>query len=393
MGRLISKLFPYSLPSNPGDPIIVERVDPWATSIRLEYEKLFQYFGIKPFQPISRRALEVFGHLNHLLRRGVVFGHRDYEKILDAYERGEKPAIVTGFMPSGRFHIGHKMVADQIIFYQKLGFEVFIVIADAEAYAVRRIERSRAIELGLYEYIANLLALGLEVNKHTHIYFQTNYRTEYYRLIQLFSRKITMSEMEAIYGELEPGKVVSALTQAADILHPQLEEFGGYKYILVPVGADQDPHIRLTRDIADRFSRELGLERPASTYHRFMTGLDGNKMSSSRPEYAIFLSDDPETAYKKVRKALTGGRPSIEEQRRLGGIPEKCTIYELYVYGLIRDDNELRSIYERCRRGELLCGEDKKYAAELLAKFLEEHHKKLEKAKDVVEKYVEPPRF
>ncbi len=369
------------------------RLDPWASAVRLEYEKLFKYFGIKPFAPLIPKVGEVFGRTHHLMRRGIIFGHRDYENILEAYRSGERIALVTGFMPSGRFHFGHKMVADQIIFYQKLGFEIFVVIADAEAYAVRRLDRKKIVEYGLYEYVANLIALGLEKNKHTHIYFQTNYEKPYYRLIQMFSRKVTLEEMRAIYGDVEPAKIMAALTQAADILHPQLEYFGGFKYVLVPVGADQDPHLRLTRDIADRFERELGLRRPASTYHRFQTGLDGNKMSSSRPEYTIFLSDPVDVAVRKLKRALTGGRATVEEQRKLGGEPEKCTVYEFYVYHLISDDRELMRIYEDCRAGRLLCGEDKEYAAQLLSRFLEEHQRRLEKAKDKVLDYVEPPSF
>ncbi len=369
-------------------------LDPWESALRVEsYEKLFKFFGVKPFSDVAERARKVFGDLHYLMRRGVVFAHRDFDRVIDAYEKGEEVAVVTGFMPSGRFHVGHMMVVEQLKFYQKLGFHVFVVLADAEAYAVRKLERKAIIEYALNEYVANMIALGLEPNRRLHIYFQTNYRTEYYRLIQMFSRKVTLAEMEAIYGKLEPAKVVAALTQAADILHPQLEAFGGIKHIVVPVGADQDPHIRLTRDIADRFERELGLRRPASTYHILLPGLDGMKMSSSRPEYAIFLTDPPEEAARKVKKALTGGRPTIEEQRRLGGEPEKCMVYQLYRYILIRDDRELARIYEECRRGRLLCGEDKKYAAELIAKFLEEHQRRLEHARNNVLKYVEPPSF
>ncbi len=368
------------------------RLDPWASAVRLEYEKLFRIFGIRPFSELVSRVERVFGDALHLMRRGVVFGHRDYDRILDAVERGERVALVTGFMPSGRFHFGHKMVADQIIWYQRHGFEVFVVLADAEAYAVRRLPRKEVIRIALEEYVANLIALGLE-KKRLHLYFQTNYETPYYRLIQMFSRRVTLAEMEAIYGELEPAKIMAALTQAADILHPQLEYFGGFKYVVVPVGADQDPHIRLTRDLADRFENELGLQRPASTYHRFMTGLDGNKMSSSRPEYAIFLTDPPDVAARKLMRALTGGRPTVEEQKRLGGEPEKCTVYEFYVYHLIPDDAELRRIYERCRGGELLCGECKRMAVERLRKWLEEHQRRLEKARDKVLEYVEPPSF
>ena len=53
--------------------------------------------------------------------------------------------------------------------------------------------------------------------------------------------------MEAIYGfsgDTNLAHVQSPLVQAGDIVHPQLEEYGGLRPIVVPVGIDQDPHIR-----------------------------------------------------------------------------------------------------------------------------------------------------
>ena len=113
--------------------------------------------------------------------------------------------------------------------------------------------------------------------------------------------------------------VNAPIIQVADILLPQLEEFGGPKNVIVPVGVDQDPHIRLTRDIASRLHEELGLLPPSSTYHRFLTGLSGDKMSSSKPSTAIYLNDTPKEASKKVKTAKTGGRESLKEQQELGG--------------------------------------------------------------------------
>jgi len=372
---------------------IVERfhLSPWALEKIEEYEKLFKYFGIKPFSEVLGELAKIT-EPHMLMRRGIVFGHRDFEKVINALRRHEKFAILTGLMPSGRMHFGHKMLIDQVIYYQKLGAEIFIVIADAEAYAVRRLSRKEIVSSAIDEYIANYLALGLST-KNLHIYFQTNYRTEYYRLIQLFSRKVTMSELRAIYGEdLEPGKIIAVFTQLADILHPQLPEFGGFKTVLVPVGADQDPHLRLSRDVADRFS-ELGFERPAATYHKLMTGLDGGKMSSSRPESYIALTDPIDVAAKKIMKSLTGGRATAKEQRELGGQPEKCPVFEMLSYHLVKDDRELRRIYEDCKSGKLLCGECKLRAKELLIKFLEEHQKRLSKVRDLARQIVEVPSF
>ena len=61
--------------------------------------------------------------------------------------------------------------------------------------------------------------------------------------------------MEAIYGfsgKTSLAHVQSPLVQAGDIVHPQLEEYGGLRPIVVPVGMDQDPHIRLTRGMVSK---------------------------------------------------------------------------------------------------------------------------------------------
>jgi len=86
----------------------------------------------------------------------------------------------------------------------------------------------------------------------------------------------------------------------------------------------------------------------ASTYHKFMTGLQGGKMSSSIPESYIALTDMPEDGAKKVMRAITGGRVTLEEQKKLGGEPDKCSVYELLLYHLVEDDNELVEVYKDC---------------------------------------------
>lgn len=362
-------------------------LDPWGHFAIEDYRKLFEYFGIKPIDTM----LDKLPRQHRFFERRIIFGHRDLDKWIDAYKRGEKVALLTGFMPSGHVHLGHLMVFEEIIYYQRLGVPVAVAIADAEAYAVRRIPRDKVLAYA-EEYVKYLLAAGLDPGNAL-IYFQTNHVVSYYRLIQMFSRKVTMAEMEAIYGDLSPAKIMAALTQAADILHLQLPENGGYKYILVPVGADQDPHIRLARDLADRFEGELGLSRPSSTYHKFARGLDGKKMSSSKPEYAIFLSDPPEVIKRKVMNALTGGRATAEEQRRLGGEPEKCTVYDLYAYYLYPDDEDLLALYNQCKRGEILCGKCKRNAAELLIELIKEIQEKAEEKEHLIKEILSKPSF
>ncbi len=336
-----------------------------------DYKDLSKKFGIGSFEKFKEHFPE-----NRYIRRGILFGHRDFERIFKAIKERKPFVMMTGLMPSGKFHFGHKMVAEQIIWYQSVGAEVYLCCADLESYLMRGIELDEAKETAINEYLKNYVVLGL-TEKNLTFWFQSDYRVRYCRLKDKFSKRVTFNELKAIYGSLTPGKIISALTQAADILHPQLEEFGGPRPVVVPVGVDQDPHIRLTRDIASRFGKEHKFILPSSTYHQFMGGLQGGKMSSSDEKSFIALSEDFKKSRKKIMEAKTGGRATVEEQKKKGGIPEKCMIFELYKFHLIEDDRELEKIYQECKAGRLLCGEDKKNCAELLEKFLRDHQEKL----------------
>ncbi len=359
---------------------MAERLDPWGSGRIEDYENLFREFGINSFEKFRNKFQE-----NRYIRRGIIFGHRDFSRIMNSIENKKPFVMMTGLMPSGKFHFGHKMVADQIVFYQKLGAEIFICSADLEAYLMRGISFETAKEITIDEYLTNYLALGLE-NKNLNFWFQSNYKVPYYRLRDMLSKKVTFNELSGIYGELTTGKIFSSITQAADILHPQLREFGGSRPVVVPVGADQDPHIRLTRDLAARFQSEFKFIAPSSTYHKFMEGLQGGKMSSSDSNSYIALTENPEDARKKIMNAKTGGRATVAEQKEKGGIPEECTVYDFFLYHLVDDDNDLMRIYGDCKGGKQVCGECKKICADMIAKFLEEHQKKREKVGGVVER-------
>ena len=85
--------------------------------------------------------------------------------------------------------------------------------------------------------------------------------------------------------------------------------------------------------------------------------------------------------------ALTGGRGTVEEQRRLGGEPEKCVVFEWLKLLFLTDDAPLQKVYEECTSGKRLCGDTKKELTKLLIDFLHEHRrKKLEVAK-IIDKF------
>ncbi len=360
-------------------------MDPWTVGEIADYGKLMREFGMESFEAYRTRFDEF-----RYVRRGVVFGQRDFARIAQCMDKKKPYAMMTGLMPSGAFHMGHKMVADEIIWFQEHGADTFICAADVESYLMRDKSFAQARRIAVGEYLANYFALGLKP-EGLHFWFQSDHIGEYYRLRDMAAKRVTFNELTAIYGELSPGKIVSVLTQVADILHPQLDRYGGPRPTVVPVGADQDPHIRLARDIASRLAAEreggadFRCQVPSATYHKFMGGLSGGKMSSSDPKSHIALTEDPAQAAKKVMSAKTGGRATSEEQRRLGGEPDKCMVYELYLYHLIDDDLELAKVYNECRCGKLTCGEDKRRCAGLVEKFLRAHQERLPAAREEAE--------
>ncbi|BDZ71992.1 tryptophan--tRNA ligase [Methanobacterium petrolearium] len=355
-------------------------IDPWSSAI-VNYEKLIEEFGIKPFH-------DLLGDIENphiLMRRGVIFGHRDYGRIVKAIREKNNFAVVTGMMPSGKMHIGHKMIVDQLVWYQDHGAEIYIPIADMESYSARGISFPEAKQIAIDEYITNYIALGLDPDdKNLHIYLQSENKIVQ-DLAYKLAKKVNMNEMKSIYGfsgSTNIAHLYTPMIQVADILHPQLEELGGPKPTVVPVGPDQDPHIRLTRDISERFKSQFNFISPSSTYHRFITGLTGGKMSSSKPKTAIFLSDPPELAEKKLKSAKTGGRESLTEQKEKGGVPEDCVVYEMLLYHLLQSDAELKEIYQQCKKGNVMCGECKARAAELMRNFFKDLETKRNNAKN-----------
>lgn len=433
------------------------KIDPWSSTQYEDYIRLREEFGIEDFN------FPELPNPQRLFRRGVIFGHRGFDLIMDAIKYKKPWCILTGLAPSGRMHIGHKMTIDQVLYFQSLGAEVFLAVADIESLGVRGIPLDQGRKIAIEEYLLNYIALGLKP-ENCQVYFQSK-REPVKDLAYLMGYKTNLSEMRAIYGFTDSTNmthVYTPLVQVGDILHVQLKQYGGPKPTLVPVGVDQDPHMRLTRSLAfsyrifnvtltkdkkvgifvkpddnveellagaEKIIKDMGyadyrkiesykaiyldggstddipkidealipLEvqaggygyfSPASTYHQFMSGLTGGKMSSSVPESSIFLSDTPEEGVKKVKCAKTGGGVTIEEHKKNGGKPDECNVFELFIYHLIEDDKELDRIYNDCKAGTQLCGQCKKLAGELITDFLSELQVKRKQAMDEIDQYL-----
>ena len=365
-------------------------VTPWEVKGKVEYHRLIKEFGLKPMPNLP----PVFNE-NILFRRNVIFAHRNFENIIDAIRKKERFVMMTGLMPSGNFHLGHMILTQQIVFYQKLKAKLYIAVADLEAYNTRKKSLEELKKTAIEEYLMNYIALGLKV-KNCDFYFQSQRSKDvkksnaYYRLASNFSRYASFNEFKGVYGEISPGKMNASLLQSADMYHPQLPEFEGKPVpTFIPVGIDQDPHIRIARDMAKRY-KDHKFSPISSTYHIFLPSLKGEgKMSSSDLLSFISLTDTPKEVENKIKKyAFSGGKDTLKEHREKGGNPEKDVSFQYLKIFFEPDDKKLEKIHNDYTSGKLLTSELKEILIDKINSFLKTHQKKRKLAEKQINKFL-----
>ncbi len=321
------------------------------------------------------------------MEAGITFAHRDLESVTDAMANGEEWAVVSGLNPSAPLHMGHKLVFDELLWCQKQGADIYIPITNDETFLVGKAESVAAARKIAYDkIIPAIIAMGFDPEK-THMFVDSDYPDIYNFAIQV-AKETSLNRVYGVFGfgKDEEGENAGTLfyragVQLAEILLPQLAEFGGPKPTLVPVGIDQYPYVHLSRDVA----RKMDLTPPAAVFTKFEEGLDGKgKMSASRKDSALFLDDDPATIKKKIKSAYTGGSVLASYQREVGGIPEICPVYQLRSSHFASNEG----LYDACSNGEILCGDCKAAAVEEVTDLLADHQEKLANPVDNVDDYL-----
>lgn len=362
-------------------------VTPWEVKGKVDYERLIREFGTQPItEELLQRIAKHTGEVQTQLRRKLFFSHRDLDVILDLYEKGTKFVLYTGRGPSGPVHIGHmipwiftKYLQDKFktrLYFQMTDDEKFLTDDEVKLEDTVKFGRENALDL---------VALGFEP-ENTFIIYDVEDIDLLYDITLEVAKRMTYSTARATFGFQDStniGWVFWPAIQAAPcFIHRKLT--GENVPALIPAAIDQDPYWRVTRDIAPK----LGYYKPAQIHSRFLPGLGlGGKMSASEPETSIFTTDPPNMVKNKIWNAYTGGKATVEEQRKLGGEPDVCTIFQYFAYLFEEQDKKLVERKRRCKDGELLCGECKTDLIERINKFLAEHQRKREKARDIVEKF------
>ncbi len=360
-------------------------VTPWEVEGDVDYDKLVKDFGTTL---ISGKMRERLGKAHPLLRRGIYFSHRDFDKWLEAYDKGKRVSVITGRGPSEKMHLGHLvpfLVAKSL--QDEFNCDVFIPISDDEKFYVKEnLSFEQALEYSK-DNILDLIALGFKPGK-TFIFEDFVY-TDIYKYAAQIAKRITYSTAKAVFGlkpESNVGWSFYPAMQAAHILFPQF--YTKEKHIsVVPIGIDQDPFIRLTRDIAGH--KDFGLIKPAGLHAKFIPSLHGGAKMSSSKEGVILLSDSSKEVERKIKKyAFSGGRDTLEEHRKKGGNPDVDVSFQYLKMFFEPDDKKLKKIEDDYRSGKLLSGELKEILIKKINVFLKEHQRKKEDAKKLVGEFL-----
>ncbi|MCI4335816.1 MAG: tryptophan--tRNA ligase [Thermoplasmata archaeon] len=367
-------------------------VTPYEVKGRIDYARLRELFGTQELTPelLDRVRAKAEGALHPLLERGIYYSHRDLGGILDQYAQGNPFFLYSGRGPSGPLHTSHLVPFDLCAWLQRV-FDVpmYIQITDDEKFWFRpNLTRAETRRWGM-ENLYDLLAVGFDPNK-THVFFDTRSIAALYPLAADAAKKITYSTAKAVFGfppSTNIGLIFYTALQTAPSFYPSWVT-GRPVPCLIPCGIDQDPHFRVTRDIAEG----LGYPKPGLLHSQMLPGLLGvDRVMSTTGDVAdnaLFLNDPPKEVERKIRKAFTGGRATVEEQRRLGATPEICSIWAAWRSKFAPDAKEFGQITDDCRSGALLCGDCKENLIGRVHTFLGEHQERREKAKEWAESVI-----
>ncbi len=359
-------------------------VTPWHVQGEIDYDKLIKRFGTQKISDqLSERIKKIAGDDHFMLRRQIFFSHRDMNKILDEYEKGNKFFLYTGRGPSGHTHIGHLIPWVFAKWLQdKFDVNMYFQLTDDEKFFSKQNLKLEETKKFAFENALDFIALGFK-SKNTKIIIDTENIQMLYPIAAEVAKKINFSNIKAVFGftnDTNIGMIFYTSLQSAPCF---IEE----KPVLIPLGVDQDPHFRLTRDVAPR----IGKPKPALIHNIMMPSLEGpgGKMSASEENTTIYTTDTPEVVKKKINKyAFSGGQPDVAQHRKLGGNPDIDVSYQYLKIFFEPDDMALKKIYDDYKSGKMITGELKAILIEKINDFLKDHQKKREKARKQIDKFL-----
>lgn len=223
---------------------------------------------------------------------------------------------MSGIRPTGFLHLGNYFGALRNYVRMQDEFECYFMVADLHSLTTH--PDTKELKGNVHRVLAENIACGLDPDKAA-LYCQSHvYETaELYLYLNMLAYKgelektVTFKDKVRQHPEnVNAGLLTYPVLQAADIIL--------HRASYVPVGKDQEQHLEMARNFANRFNHRYGDVFPEP--HAFNYGgelvkipsLDGTgKMSKSENQYAtLYLADTDDLLRKKVMKAKTDGGPT-----------------------------------------------------------------------------------
>ena len=304
------------------------------------------------------------------------------------YNKKMGKIILTGDRPTGKLHLGHYIGSlRRRVELQNAGDydKMFVFMADVQA-LTDNADNPEKIRQSIINVALDYLAAGLDPEKCT-LFIQSQI-TELAELTTYLMNLVSVSrvqrnptvktevKMRGFEGESIPlGFFCYPVSQAADITL--------FKATTVPAGEDQEPMLEVTRELVRRFNQvyapvlvEPNIMLPENATARRLPGTDGKEKMSKSLGNCIYLSDDADTVWQKVRSMYTDPEHiNLNDPGHVEGNavftyldafskPEHFALYWPEYQNL----DELKDHYRRGGLGDMKC---KKFLNQILNEFLE----------------------
>ena len=278
---------------------------------------------------------------------------------------------MSGIRPTGFLHLGNYFGAMRNYVRMQDDYDCYFMVADLHSLTTH--PDTKELKQNVHRVLAENIASGLDPDKVA-LYCQSHV----FEISELYLYLNTM----AYKGELEKtatfkdkvrqhpenvnaGLLTYPVLQAADIIIHRA------KY--VPVGKDQEQHLEMARNFANRFNHRYGDVFPEPKAYNFgselvkVPSLDGSgKMSKSENQNAtLFLADEDEMIRKKVMKAKTDAGPSTPNSEKPDYIENIFLLMKL-----VSDESVLKKFEEDYNNCSIRYGDMKKQLAEDMVIFI-----------------------
>lgn len=265
-----------------------------------------------------------------------------------------KQRVFSGVQPSGNLTLGNYLGAIKNWVGLQDSHETVFCVVDLHAITVW--QDPDVLRDATREVAAGMIASGIDPKKS--IIFNQSQVSAHAELAWIFNCVARMGWLNRMTQFKEKAGKHKERASVGLYVYPDLmaADILAYQATHVPVGADQKQHLELTRDIAQKFNSDYGVDffpevEPLifGEATRVMSLRDGTaKMSKSDPSEnsRINLTDDRDLIAKKIRKARTDSEPLPANMKELDGRAEAKNLINIFAALSGRKAGEVCSEYE-----------------------------------------------